>query len=134
MKPPPWIYSQKVKSLFLHPKNYLHGAESSFPHDAKGTAGNPICGDEMTMYIRVKNQKITAIRWKTYGCASAIAATSALSELARGKTLTAALKITPQQIVTYLDGLPKQKFHCSVLGNAALAAAIKSYRTQLIKK
>jgi len=130
----PWIYSEKVKELFLHPKNYLHGSEQDFNFDAKGTAGNPVCGDEMIIYIKVSHRAKSAdliikdIKWKTYGCASAIASTSALSELAKGKTMSEAQKITPEQIENYLGGLPKHKFHCSVLGQQALTDAIKKYK------
>ena len=86
----------------------------------------------MKMYIKVdsKTDKIKDIRWKTYGCASAIASTSALSELAKGKTLDEALKITAKDIDEYLGNLPKHKFHCSVLGHEALAEAIKNYRAE----
>ena len=84
------------------------------------------------MYIKVdsKTDKIKDVRWKTYGCASAIASTSALSELVKGKTLDEALKITAKDIDEYLGNLPKHKFHCSVLGHEALAEAIKNYRVE----
>ena len=123
-----WIYSEVVKDHFLNPRNFLMGDEKRFKHDAVGIVGNPICGDQMKMYIKVKNGKISDIRWKTYGCASAIASTSALSELAKGKTLDDALKITAEDIDDYLGKLPKHKFHCSVLGHEALADAINNYR------
>lgn len=123
----PWIYSDAVKEHFLNPKNFLMGDESKYHYDAKGIVGNPICGDQMLMFIQVKDNKITDVKWKTYGCASAIASTSALSELAKGKTLAAALNITAEEIAEYLGGLPKHKFHCSVLGHEALAAAIQNY-------
>ncbi len=123
-----WVYSDIVKEHFLNPRNFLMGDESKYPHDAEGVVGNPVCGDQMKMFIRVQDDKITDIKWKTYGCASAIASTSALSELAKGKTLDAALKIGPAEIAEYLGGLPQHKFHCSVLGHEALAAAINSYR------
>lgn len=126
----PWVYSEKVKDHFLAPRNFLMGDESQFAYDAVGQVGNPVCGDQMRMYIKVQKNKIVDIRWKTYGCASAIASTSALSEMVKGKTLEAALKIDANAITQYLGGLPKHKFHCSVLGNEALAAAIKAYRTQ----
>ncbi|MBR3052005.1 iron-sulfur cluster assembly scaffold protein [Candidatus Saccharibacteria bacterium] len=125
-----WVYSEKVKEHFLNPRNFLMGDESQFDYDAVGTVGNPICGDQMRMYIKVTDNKITDVRWKTYGCASAIASTSALSELAKGKTLDAALRITAEDIDDYLGKLPKHKFHCSVLGHEALAEAIKNYRSE----
>lgn len=123
-----WVYSEIVKEHFMNPRNYLKGSESQFDYDAAGIVGNPICGDQMKMYIKVVDDKIFDIRWKTYGCASAIASTSALSELAKGKTLDEALKISAKDIDNYLGTLPKHKFHCSVLGHEALADAIKKYR------
>ena len=124
-----WVYSDIVKDHFLNPRNFLFGDESKFAYDAVGVVGNPICGDQMKMYIKVANNKITDIRWKTYGCASAIASTSALSELAKGKSLEEALEISAKDIDDYLGTLPKHKFHCSVLGHQALADAIKKYRS-----
>lgn len=124
-----WVYSEVVKDHFLHPRNYLMGDESKFDYDAMGQVGNPICGDQMRMYIKVsKDGKIVDLRWKTYGCASAIASTSALSELAKGRTLDEALKIDAHEIDDYLGNLPKHKFHCSILGHDALRAAIENYR------
>ncbi len=124
-----WVYSEVVKDHFLHPRNYLMGDESKFDYDAMGQVGNPICGDQMRMYIKVKDGKIADLRWKTYGCASAIASTSALSELAKGRTLDEALKIDAHEIDDYLGNLPKHKFHCSILGHDALRAAIEKYRS-----
>ena len=124
-----WVYSEVVKDHFLHPRNYLMGDESKFDYDAMGQVGNPICGDQMRMYIKVKDGKIADLRWKTYGCASAIASTSALSELAKGRTLDEALKIDAHEIDDYLGNLPKHTFHCSILGHDALRAAIEKYRS-----
>ncbi len=124
-----WVYSDIVKDHFMNPRNYLFGDETKFAYDAVGVVGNPICGDQMKMYIKVANNKITDVRWKTYGCASAIASTSALSELAKGKSLEEALEISAKDIDDYLGTLPKHKFHCSVLGHQALAEAIKKYRS-----
>ena len=123
-----WVYSETVKEHFLNPRNFLMGDESKFDYDAVGLVGNPICGDQMKMFIKVKDDKIVDIRWKTYGCASAIASTSALSEIAKGKTLDEALKISAEDIDDYLGKLPKHKFHCSVLGHDALRDAIEKYR------
>ncbi len=106
------------------------GDETKYPHDAEGTVGNPVCGDQMRMFLQIENDKIKDIKWKTYGCASAIASTSALSELAKDKTLDEALKIGPTEIAEFLGGLPAHKFHCSVLGHEALAAAITNYRNK----
>ena len=124
-----WVYSDIVKEHFLNPRNFLMGDEAAFDCDATGIVGNPICGDQMKMFIKVKNDKVVDVKWKTYGCASAIASTSALSELVKGKTLDEALKIGPEEIAEFLGGLPKHKFHCSVLGHEALAAAVENYRT-----
>ena len=124
-----WVYSETVKDHFLNPRNFLMGDESKFDYDAVGLVGNPICGDQMKMYIKVKDDKIADVRWKTYGCASAIASTSALSELAKGKTLDEALKISAKDIDDYLGNLPKHKFHCSILGHDALREAINKYRS-----
>lgn len=124
----PWVYSDIVKEHFLNPRNFLMGDEAAYPHDAEGVVGNPVCGDQMKMFIRVQDGKIVDAKWKTYGCASAIASTSALSELVKGKTLEQALQIGPREIADYLGGLPEHKFHCSVLGHEALAAAIENFR------
>lgn len=129
-EPAPWVYSDIVKEHFLNPRNFLMGDETAYQHDAEGTVGNPVCGDQMKMYICVKDDKITDLKWKTYGCASAIASTSALSELAKGRTLDEALAIGPDEITAFLGGLPKHKFHCSVLGHEALRAAIADYRAR----
>ena len=123
-----WVYSDIVKEHFLNPRNFLMGDESKFDYDAVGLVGNPICGDQMKMFIKVKDDKLADIRWKTYGCASAIASTSALSEIAKGKTLDEALKISAKDIDNYLGNLPKHKFHCSILGHDALKDAINNYR------
>lgn len=125
-----WVYSDIVKDHFLNPRNFLMGDESTFKYDAVGLVGNPICGDQMKMFIKVEDEKIADIRWKTYGCASAIASTSALSELAKLKTLDEALKISAKDIDDYLGTLPKHKFHCSILGHDALRDAINNYRSK----
>ncbi|MBQ3413660.1 iron-sulfur cluster assembly scaffold protein, partial [Candidatus Saccharibacteria bacterium] len=107
-----WVYSDIVKDHFLNPRNFLMGDESKFKADAVVIVGNPICGDQMKMFLKIdqKTDTITDLRWKTYGCASAIASTSALSEMAKGKTLDDALKITAKEIDDYLGTLPKHKF------------------------
>ncbi|MBQ9029159.1 iron-sulfur cluster assembly scaffold protein [Candidatus Saccharibacteria bacterium] len=126
-----WVYSDIVKDHFLHPRNYLMGDESKFKYDAMGIVGNPICGDQMKMYIVVEDGKIKDIRWKTYGCASAIASTSALSELAKGKTLDEAVAISAKDIDEFLGNLPKHKFHCSILGHDALREAVDNYKKKV---
>lgn len=126
----PWVYTEIVKEHFLNPRNFLMGDETKYHADAEGIVGNPVCGDQMKMFIQVEDDRIKDVKWKTYGCASAIASTSALSELAKGRTLDQALTITAEEIERYLGGLPKHKFHCSVLGYEALAAAIKNYHAR----
>ncbi len=125
-----WVYSDTVKEHFLNPRNFLMGDETKYAADAVGLVGNPICGDQMKMFLQIQDDRIVDLKWKTYGCASAIAATSALSELAKGKTLDEALKIGPNEITEFLGGLPQHKVHCSVLGHEALAAAIANFRNQ----
>ena len=124
----PWVYTETVKEHFLNPRNFLMGDESQYKYDGRGIVGNPICGDQMLMMIQVENDKIKDVKWKTYGCASAIASTSALSELAKGRSVDDATKITAEEIEDFLGGLPKHKFHCSVLGHEALAAAVADYK------
>jgi NifU-like protein involved in Fe-S cluster formation len=126
-----WLYSDKVKEHFFNPKNLFKSIEEvkSYEKEADGIGevGSPACGDVMKMFIKVKEGKITACKWQTFGCASAIASTSMLSVMVIGKTLEEAKKITPKDIVNELGGLPPRKIHCSVLGDQALRAAIKDY-------
>ena len=96
--------------------------------DAEGTVGNPVCGDLMTMYIKVKDDRIEDIKFKTYGCGAAIATSSMTTELAKGKTLDEAMEISRQDVAEALDGLPPVKMHCSNLAADALHEAIKNYR------
>ena len=117
------IYSDKVMDHFMHPRNV---GEIENP-DGVGEEGNPVCGDMMTFYIKVKDNRLADIKFKTFGCGAAIAVSSMVSEMAMGKTLEEALKITPQSVADELEGLPKQKFHCSNLGAQALTTAIKDY-------
>jgi NifU-like protein involved in Fe-S cluster formation len=97
-------------------------------YNAVGEVGSPACGDLMKVWIKVEDDVITDFKWKTFGCASAISSTSILSEMAHGKTLDEANKITAQDIVDKLGGLPRRKIHCSVLGDQALRRAIQNYR------
>lgn len=128
---PAWAYSEKLKEHFMNPKNILQDDEK-FVEDGKGIVGNIKCGDEMLVLIQVDKEKGTVkdIRWKTYGCASAIASTSVLSEIAKGKKLDEAYGLTSKDIAKALDGLPEHKIHCSVLGDKALRAAIDDYYTR----
>lgn len=121
-----WVYTDVVKDHFMNPRN-IWKKEEDFQPDGVGEVGSLACGDQMRIGIKVENDKIEAIRWLTYGCASAIASTSAMSELVEGMSLEAAYKITPKMITDALGGLPEHKFHCSVLGDKALRAAIDDY-------
>lgn len=121
-----WVYSERVKEHFMNPRNILRDDED-FQEDGRGTVGSIQCGDEMLVLIKVADGRISDCRWRTYGCASAIASTSALSEMVKGMTLDEAARITPKQIISFLNGLPDSKVHCSVLGDKALRAAIEDY-------
>ena len=102
--------------------------------DGFGKVGNPVCGDLMEMYIKVENDIIVDIKFKTFGCGSAIATSSMVTELTLGKHVDEALKITRQDVADELDGLPPQKMHCSNLAADALHAAIKDYKQKKIEK
>jgi len=117
------VYSEKVMEHFMNPRN-VGEIENA---DGVGEVGNPICGDMMTFYIKVKDNHLDDVKFKTFGCGAAIAVSSMVSEMAKGKTLEEALKITPKLVADELEGLPKQKFHCSNLGAQALSKAIKDY-------
>ncbi len=126
-----WAYSDKLKEHFMNPKNILQG-ENTDDFDGVGMEGNLQCGDQMMVVIKVDKEKeiITDCQWKTYGCASAIASTSVLSEMLKGRTLDAAFHISPKEVALELGGLPDHKIHCSVLGDKALRAAINNYYTR----
>lgn len=117
------MYSDKVMEHFKNPKNTGEIADA----DGVGTVGNPVCGDLMTMYIKVKENRIADIKFKTFGCGAAIATSSMTTEMAKGKTLEEALKITRADVATSLGGLPPVKMHCSNLAADALHAAIKDF-------
>lgn len=122
-------YNQKVMDHFMNPRNVGEITDA----DGEGTVGNPVCGDLMTFYIKVNNGRIGDVKFKTFGCGAAIAVSSIVSEMAKGKTLDKAMKITNKMVATELGGLPKNKLHCSNLGADALHKAIENYRKRLSK-
>ena len=121
-----WVYTDVVKDHFMNPRNLWKEGEE-FEADGIGEVGSLACGDQMRVGIKVRDGRIADLRWLTYGCASAIASTSMMSEMAIGMTLEEAYHLTPQMITEALGGLPEHKFHCSVLGDKALRAAIDDY-------
>lgn len=119
-------YSEKVLEHFKNPRN-----QGSLPDaDAIGQEGNPVCGDVMKIYLKIKDEKIEDIKFETLGCAAAIAVSSALTEMVKGLTLDEALAVTKDKVVEDLGGLPSPKVHCSMLGVEALHAAIKDYKSK----
>lgn len=119
-------YTDKVLKIFRNPKFAGEIKNAS----GKGEVGNAVCGDMMTVYIQVKDNKIKDIKFKTFGCVAAIASSEGLCALAKGKTLDDALKITAKDIAEYLGGLPNVKHHCSILGSEALRKAIMDYKNK----
>ncbi|HII84680.1 MAG TPA: Fe-S cluster assembly scaffold protein NifU [Methanobacterium subterraneum] len=124
------MYSEKVMDHFSNPRNVGEIEDA----DGVGTEGNPTCGDLMTIYIKVENEIITDIKFKTFGCAAAIATSSMITEMALGKTIEEALKITRNDVANELEGLPPVKMHCSNLAADALRAAIEDYQKKNTEK
>lgn len=130
-----WVYSPLVKEHFFHPKNLLWedpDSEAAKQFDAVGMVGSPACGDVMRIWLKIDqaNDKIIECQWRTFGCASAIAATSMMSVMVTergGMKLDQALALRPQDILARLGGLPDRKIHCSVLGDKALRAALNDW-------
>ncbi len=124
------MYSKKVMDHFMNPRNVGELKNA----DGVGEVGNPVCGDVMTFHIKVENGRIKDVRFKTFGCGAAIAVSSMVSEMAKGKTLKQAMKITNKMVVGKLGGLPAIKLHCSNLGADALHKAIENYLAKKKKK
>jgi nitrogen fixation NifU-like protein len=116
-------YSEKVMDHFMHPRNTGEIPDAS----GIGTVGNPICGDVMRMYIKVENDIIVDAKFKTFGCGAAIATSSMVTEMVKGKTIDEALQISNRAVAEALGGLPAIKMHCSVLAEEALRSALKDY-------
>ncbi len=122
-------YSQKVMDHFTNPRNCGEIPDAS----GIGNVGNAVCGDIMRMYIKVENNIIVDAKFKTFGCAAAIATSSMVTELIKGKTVEEALKISNKAVAEALGGLPPQKIHCSVLAEQALSSAIQDYYERIRK-
>ena len=124
------LYSKTVMDHFRNPRNVGVIDDA----DGVGEVGNPICGDMMTIYLKIADDRISDIKFQTFGCGSAIAVSSMLTEIAMGKTLDEARKITNKDVAKALEGLPKNKLHCSNLGADALQLALKDYDDRLSGK
>lgn len=122
-------YSEKVMEHFENPRNV---GEIKDP-DGVGKVGNPACGDVMKLYIKVKDNRIVEAKFKTFGCGAAIATSSMVTEMVKGKTVEEALEITNKTVAEALDGLPPIKMHCSVLAEDALKSAINDYKAKMEK-
>ncbi len=120
------MYSAKVMDHFTNPRNVGDMPDA----DGVGTEGNPTCGDVMQIFIKVKDGKIVDAKFKTFGCGAAIAVSSMITELVKGKTLEEALAMSKETVANELGGLPAQKMHCSNLGADALRKAIENYRSK----
>jgi nitrogen fixation NifU-like protein len=120
------MYSEKVMDHFTNPRNVGDMEDA----DGVGQEGNPTCGDAMKIYIKVKDGVITDAKFKTFGCGAAIAVSSMVTEMVKGKTLDEALAISKEAVANELGGLPPQKMHCSNLGSDALKKAIEDYRSR----
>jgi nitrogen fixation NifU-like protein len=117
------MYTEKVMEHFKNPRNMGEIPDA----DGVGTVGNPVCGDMMTIYIKVKDNRIADIKFKTFGCGAAVATSSMVTELAKGKTLEEAMKLSRADVADELGGLPPIKMHCSNLAADGLHAAIEDY-------
>ncbi len=130
-----WLYSDIVKDHFLNPRNLLVD-EQNYQSDCIGIVGSPACGDMMALWLKIKKGRIYECKWRTFGCASAIASTSMLSVMVTekgGMEIDKAKKVSAEAIIDRLGGLPDIKYHCSVLGHLALREAIKDYENNHVK-
>jgi nitrogen fixation NifU-like protein len=118
------MYSEKVVEFFMHPRN----VGRLDPADGVGEVGNPRCGDVMKIYIQVRDNRIDDIRFETFGCAAAIATSSMITEMVKGKTLEEALEVSNEDVLDALGGLPPEKIHCSLLAEEGIRAAVEDYR------
>ena len=122
----PLPYSEKVMDHFMNPRNVGEIPDAS----GIGTVGNPICGDVMKMFIKIEGETIVDVKFKTFGCGAAVATSSMVTEMVKGKTIAEALNITNKAVAEALGGLPPVKMHCSVLAEEALRSALKDYYTK----
>jgi nitrogen fixation NifU-like protein len=116
-------YSEKVMDHFMNPRNMGEIEDA----DGVGTAGNPVCGDKMKITLKIEDDHIVDVQFKTFGCGAAIATSSMVTELVKGKTIEEALQVTNKTVAEALDGLPPIKMHCSVLAEEGIRAAIEDY-------
>jgi len=116
-------YSQRVMDHFSNPRNVGEIADAS----GVGTVGNPVCGDVMKMYLKIENEIIVDVKFKTFGCGAAVATSSMVTEMVKGKSISEALAVTNKAVAEALGGLPPIKMHCSVLAEEALRSALKDY-------
>lgn len=124
------MYTEKVMDHFQNPRNVGEIADA----DGIGKVGNAVCGDIMKIYLKVEDNRIADVKFKTFGCGAAIATSSMVTEMVKGKTLDEALQITNKAVAEALDGLPPQKMHCSNLAADALHKAIEDYRLKSVKR
>lgn len=117
------MYTEKLMQLFMNPKNVGRIEDA----DGIGEVGNPICGDVMKIYLKIEDDRIVDVKFETFGCAAAIATSSMVTELVKGKTIEEALKVSNKDVAEALGGLPPQKVHCSLLAEEGIKAAVDDY-------
>lgn len=117
------MYTEKLMQLFMNPKNVGRIEDA----DGIGEVGNPVCGDVMKIYLKIEDDRIVDVKFETFGCAAAIATSSMVTELVKGKTIEEALKVSNKDVAEALGGLPPQKVHCSLLAEEGIKAAVDDY-------